>query len=127
MEDQNVQVEAKQRPAFLTVLCILTYIGSGLGVLFSLLGIFGVGAMNSFMSNFAGVSANAGIMKPILILLFSGASIYGAVMMWGLKKMGFYLYVAAQVLILVFSFGWIGLFFTALFILLYGLNLKHLV
>lgn len=132
MEEQNVQdnapvAEAKQRPTFLTVLCILTFIGSGLGVLFSLLGIFGLGAMNSFLSSYAGAgAASSGILKPILILIFSGASLYGAIMMWSLKKMGYYLYVAAQILIVAFGFSWIGLFFAALFIVLYGLNLKHL-
>ncbi len=125
MEEQNVQTN--QRPPFLTVLCILTFIGSGLGILFSLLGIFGIGAMNSFLSNYAGAgAADAGILKPILTLVFSAASIYGAVMMWGLKKMGFYIYVGAQILMLVFGFGWLALIFTALFIVLYYLNLKHL-
>lgn len=131
MEEQNVQenapsVEAKQRPTFLTVLCILTFIGSGLGVLFSLLGILGLGATNSFLSNYAGAAASSGMLKPILILIFSGASLYGAIMMWSLKKMGYYLYVAAQILIVAFGFSWIGLFFAALFIVLYGLNLKYL-
>ena len=126
MEEQNVQT-TNQRPTFLTVLCILTFIGSGLGILFSLLGIFGIGAMNSFLSNYAGAgAADAGILKPILTLVFSAASIYGAIMMWSLKKMGFYLYVAAQVLMLIFGFGWLALFFTALFVVLYYLNFKHL-
>jgi hypothetical protein len=126
MEEQNVQ-ETNQRPTFLTVLCILTFIGSGLGVLFSLFGIFGIGASNSLISNYGGVAATeSGMLKPVLILVFSAVSLYGAIMMWGLKKLGFYLYVAAQILIVAFGFSWIALFFAALFIVLYGLNLKHL-
>lgn len=126
MEEQNVQT-TNERPTFLTVLCILTFIGSGLGVLFSLLGIFGLGAVNSFISNYAGQAAtDAGILKPILILIFSAASLYGAIMMWSLKKMGFYLYVAAQILIVAFGWSIMALIFALLFIILYGLNLKHL-
>ncbi len=125
MEEQNVQVTAK-RPGFLTVLCILTFIGSGLGVLFSLLGIFGLGAMNSFLSNYGGVTAEAGMLKPILMTIFSAASLYGAVMMWQLKKMGYYLYVAAQILIVAFGWSIMALVFALLFIILYGLNFKHL-
>jgi len=128
MEEQNEQTTTNQRPTFLTVLCILTFIGSGLGVLFSLLGVLGVGATGSFLSSYTGttVSASSGMLKPILILLFSAASIYGALMMWNLKRIGFYIYVAAQILIVAFGFTWVGLFFSVLFIFLYGLNLKHL-
>jgi hypothetical protein len=124
MEEQNVQ-QTTQRPTFLTVLCILTFIGSGLGILLNLLGIFGIGALSSLASTY-GAPADAGVMKPILMLIFSAGSLYGAILMWNLKKMGFYLYVAAQVLLVAFGFTWIGLFFAALFIVLYVLNFKHL-
>ena len=130
MEEQNVQASTpeavvKQRPAFLTVLCILTFIGSGLSILMWLLGIFGIGALDNFLSSYGGTT-DTGVLKPILMLVFSAASLYGAIMMWGLKKMGFYLYVAAQILLLVFGWGILALVFTALFVILYGLNLKHL-
>lgn len=130
MEEQNVQTNAptegaKERPVFLTVLCILTFIGSGLSVLLWLLGIFGLGAVNSYLANFGG-AADTGVLKPILMLIFSAASLYGAIMMWSLKKMGFYLYVAAQVLIVAFGWSIMALVFALLFIILYGLNLKYL-
>lgn len=124
MEEQNTQTG--QRPGFLTVLCILTFIGSGLSILFSLLGIFGIGALNNFASAYGVDSGETGVFKLILMVIFSGASLYGAIMMWNLKKIGFYLYVAAQILMVVFGFGWIALFFAALFVVLYYLNLKHL-
>ena len=78
MEEQNVQVA--KRPAFLTVLCILTYIGSGLGVLFNLLGIFGIGAMSSFMSAYGVEGDDTGTLKLVLMLLISIGSILGAVL-----------------------------------------------
>ena len=40
--------EENSRPQFLTVLCILTFIGSGLGILGSLLSLVGVGMLGSF-------------------------------------------------------------------------------
>ena len=132
MEEQNVQTNAPeatpgQRPTFLTVLCILTFIGSGLAVLMYLLGIFGIGALNNFLGSYgAETTADAGVFKPIMMLVISAASLYGAIMMWSLKKMGFYLYVAAQVLLLVFGWGILALIFAVLFVVLYGLNLKHL-
>ena len=131
MEEQNVQTNAPeatsgQRPTFLSVLCILTFIGSGLAVLMYLLGIFGIGALNNLLGDFGAETADAGILKPIMMLVISAASIYGAIMMWSLKKMGFYLYVAAQVLLLVFGWSILALVFAALFVVLYGLNLKHL-
>jgi hypothetical protein len=57
--------------------------------------------------------------------------------MWGLKKMGFYLYLIAQILMLIIPFiflptlvamaGFIvGIIFTAAFIIMYAVNLKHL-
>ncbi len=126
MEEQNVQATANQRPGFLTVLCILTFIGSGLGVLFNLLGIFGIGALSGFLAKYGGTSLDAGILKPVLMLVFSAASLYGAILMWKLKKVGFYLYVAAQVLIVAFGWSIMALVFALLFVILYGLNLKHL-
>ena len=46
MEEQNVQTT--ERPVFLTVLCILTFIGSGLSLLFALIGLVAAGAIESF-------------------------------------------------------------------------------
>ncbi len=124
MEEQNVQT-TNQRPTFLTVLCILTFIGSGLfGILLNLFAIFGIGALNSFMSSYGGTGVETSILNSVLILVFSAASIYGAILMWQLKKMGFYIYVAAQVLIVAFGWSIIALIFAVLFIILYYLNLK---
>ena len=68
----------------------------------------------------------------VVMFLLSGASIYGAVKMWGLKKMGFYIYAGAQALLIIFplffgiEFCVFGLVMTVLFIVLYYINLKHM-
>jgi len=124
MEEQNVQT-TNQRPTFLTVLCILTFIGSGLALLFSLIGLVAAGAIESFAS-YLPVGVGGGIFKSILLIVLIAGSLYGAIQMWKLKKLGFYIYAAANVILLIMSFGIMGLIFTALFIVLYGLNLKHM-
>lgn len=124
MEEQNVQ-QTNQRPTFLTVLCILTFIGSGLGLLFGLIGLVAAGALES-VAQYIPVGVDSGLFKSIILLVLMAASLYGAIQMWNLKKLGFYIYVGANVILLILGFSIWSLIFTALFIVLYGLNLKHL-
>lgn len=131
--EQKPQEEG--RPTFLTVLCILTFIGSGLSALVLLIGLVFTGAASSMLGSIPGMGDIAGLGTGyfLIMLVLAAASLYGAIMMWKLKKMGFYLYSGANVLVLIVplimatsSFSYFGLFITALFIILYGLNLKHL-
>ncbi len=76
------------RSTFLTVLCILTFIGSGLGVLGGLMGLAGSSALARF-------APTGGLMIWTLLgLAAAGLCLTGAIMMWGLKKQGFMLYAA---------------------------------
>lgn len=93
--DSN-EVSNGQRPQFLTVLCILTFIGSGLGLLGGLLGLVGSSALSSFMP--AGST-----LWLILGLISSGLCLYGAVQMWGLKKQGLMLYFAGTGLYIIIA------------------------
>ncbi|MCD6564567.1 MAG: hypothetical protein J7K53_01350 [Bacteroidales bacterium] len=123
------------RPTFLTVLCILTFIGSGLSALVLLIGLVAAGAASSVLSSIPGMGDISGLGSGyfIVVLVLALASLYGAIMMWQLKKMGFYLYSVANVIALFIpiimaagKFSIFGLVITALFITLYGLNLKYL-
>lgn len=156
-----------QRPAFLLVLCILTFIGSGWSVLSNLFSLFTADMINTtvqmeqysnmlgnmenesasaFMSGFLNSSmevlqATAAHAHEIAImqLVLSLISLIGAILMFQLRRSGFYLYVAAQILalfILPYFAGFstlvvIGLLWSALisaiFIVLYALNLKFMV
>jgi hypothetical protein len=158
MEQTNIEagVPAK-RPQFITVLCILTWIGCGIGLIASVMGYFAVQTAGAMMDvaaasdpeamdlastmpgmeeamnamKYAGVSLAVGILGTILCFA-------GSMMMWKLKKTGFYVYVAGQIIPLVISavligasaFGGfalvMGAIFPVLFIVLYGLNLKHM-
>jgi len=122
------QVQEKKRPVFLTVLCILTFIGSGLGVLFGLLAIIAAGAIEGLLESIPGMQSLGGSSMLLLIVsvLLSAASLFGAIMMWQLKKMGYFIYAAAQIITLIIGFTVAGLVFTLLFLILYFLNFKHL-
>ena len=122
MEEKDVQT-TNQRPTFLTVLCILTFIATGLGLLFGIIGLVAAGAIESF-AKYLPVGVDGGLFKAIITLVLVAASLYGAIQMWKLKKLGFYIYAAANVILLIMSFGIFSLIITAAFIVMYYLNLK---
>lgn len=131
--EQKPQEEG--RPTFLTVLCILTFIGSGFSALFLLIGLVAAGALSGVLGSIPGLGDMGGFGSGylVIVLVLALASLYGAIMMWKLKKMGFYLYSGANAIALFIpmimasgKFSVFGLIITALFIFLYGLNLKHL-
>jgi len=129
MSEETTQ--AGNRPGFLTALCILTFIGSGLGALFMLLATVGMGTL---LASIPGMDAlmGGGTAYFAVGTIIAAASLFGAIQMWKLKKMGFFIYAGANVvgiiLPLVFglSFSAMGAFFPVLFIVLYYLNVKHM-
>ncbi|NOX84674.1 MAG: hypothetical protein GXO86_01720 [Chlorobi bacterium] len=136
-----------QRPAMLTVLCILTFIGSGLSAFANLLLFFyyepikkifesgqvdfkeGSLEMESFKL-LMGITPDFFLFQGILYLI----SLFGAIMMWNLNKTGFHLYAVAQILLLIIfefyitgaPFPLIPLLFSIIFILLYFRNLRFM-
>lgn len=161
--------EEKQmkRPTFLTVLCILTFIGSGWGILSELFSLITAGMVNqsvqmeqytqamdqladsgvssSFISGLLSSSQEviqASMMYRTQIavcgLILSVISLIGALLMFRLKRIGFYFYTAAQVLMLGITPIFIGFslititslifsaIFALLFIILYAVNLKYM-
>jgi len=157
--DQFYEEKPVTLPAFLKVLCILTFVGSGLGIL-GALGGFAMGGMNERlmqdMNNIGGgiydqmgLDIDAMIVwtkySNIANLLGSALCLTGALMMWKLKKVGYYLYVPGVVIpavVSVFAMRHIlpsgpfaglgtasivvGFIFSAAFIVMYGVNYKHL-
>ncbi len=147
----NAGGTAPQRPVFLTVLCILSFIAAGfaiIGYVFAITAMGAVSAMASGMSNMAGEAGEAGAALSAA-MQSAGPSIgltwayvivgfvtvlvglFGVIKMWKLQKQGFFLYVGANVVSVIMTivysgFSVMGLVFPVLFIVLYGLNLKHL-
>ncbi len=143
MAEENTEVKetpTKKRPALLTVLCILSFIGSGLSVLVYLLLLIGAGTFLSFLGNVPGFGdamaesgAGGGMAYLAITLVLNAGTLTGAIMMWGLKKLGFWIYAGAFVLQFILpmimvsgKFSIFGLIIMALFITLYGINLKHM-
>ena len=129
-----------QRPTLLTVLCILTFISSGMNM-FS--GLVIAGFYDTFVmvaQEFAKKFNIPGIdllleTKPLYFLVsasFYAGSLAGAILMMQLKKIGFHVYTIFQILLILApmyfmhlsSPGFPELVFSGLFILLYSRNLK---
>jgi hypothetical protein len=131
-----------QRPTLLTVLCILTFIGSGMNLFSSLIiaGFYDV--FVEIAQEFAKKFTLPGIdllleMKPVYFLVSGicyAGSLVGAVFMLRLKKAGFHIYTIFQILLIIApmyfmhlpSPGLPELLFSGLFILLYSMNLKFM-
>ena len=136
-----------ERPSWLMVLCILTFIGSGISCLgyFLFTGIYSSLPMIMEQARDMMVSiygdkvdvSQALVVQPrmyyMLLCLLYAASVTGAAFMLGLRKVGFHIYTVAQALLLVapvlfvhlpFDVG--GLLVTVAFVLLYATFLKQM-
>lgn len=150
------------RPTFLTVLCILTFIGSGWSIYSGITNYYtadvSFGIVNEQfekvqeeLDNQEGAEAVGKIfqsigdsMSPekiknngIATAITSIITLIGAILMWGLRKTGFFVYVVGAIAAVIAPIsifgGFAGVmasggaaFVGILFIVLYGLNLKHL-
>ncbi|MCD4665330.1 MAG: hypothetical protein K8R68_08660 [Bacteroidales bacterium] len=132
--------EQKARPELLTVLCILTFIGSGLATFSNM---FLYLSYEEVLNTMDEMNMNL----PEFDLIMSGGrkffltgfilyiiSLSGAFRMWRLRKIGFHLYTGAQIFILLlpvvlinnYQFSIISLILTATFIIAYASNLKFM-
>ena len=167
--EENTTTETL-RPTFLTVLCILTFIGSGWGVINAMISystsdtagqplemvdeqmdevmddIDDNEEMSEKQKNFMegifteiteAITPEKIRKMAIVSVLSSLFTLFGALFMWSLNKYGYYLYIAGIVLLMggtMFVYGGLigGIaaggtgFFGVLFIVLYGLNFKHM-
>ncbi|MBA3665558.1 MAG: hypothetical protein H0W61_15330 [Bacteroidetes bacterium] len=137
-------VTAAARPTFLTVLCILSFIAAGLSIFAYIGAIALVGMASAASSTLDAMATNAGatttytgpsagVIWAYVIVGFvtTLAALYGVIQMWKLKKMGFFLYAGASVVSMIMGFVYpgfsiMGVALPIIFIVLYGLNLKHL-
>ena len=130
------------RPTMLTVLCILTFIWSGMNLFSSLViaGFYDVFTQvaQEFAEKFKwpGIDQLLGI-KPLFFIAtgFGNAgSLFGAILMMRLKKAGFHVYTISQILLVIAPMYFMhlavpqisDLLFSGLFILLYSTNLKFM-
>lgn len=85
MESLDEQTTETKRPVFLTVLCILTFIGSGWGII------------SSLVMKDPGLADYAGYYYWAMLLLNVG-TLFGALQMWKMKKTGLYIWTAAELI-----------------------------
>lgn len=156
--DTNQINTSNKLPTFLKVLCILTFIGSGLGILSALIN-FTTSDLTEESLNLSnkvlqGSPFDGAINIEEMInwqkyinlsnLIGSLLCLGGALLMWNLKKVGYYLYIPGWIIPITVSaigmkymisgslagFGYISVvlnvIFAAAFITMYGLNFKHL-
>jgi len=131
----NVNTEAGKRPVFLTVICILSFVGIGLAIIGYVTALSLMGVAESAMANVEAAGGTVttpgtGIIWAYIIGGFVTAllSLVGVIQMWKLKKSGFYLYTAATVIAIVLGFMYAGFSFSVIFsiafIVMYAVNLK---
>lgn len=137
--------ENKERPELLTVLCTLTFIGSGIsmlanGILFLVFDqvreIFTGQDGYSFLGSEIDLSFLAGISNWFFFAMgiTQMLSFAGAYEMFRLKKKGFHLYTMAQIMLLIIPkvfipslpFPFFEMMISAIFVLLYFKNLQFM-
>lgn len=139
-ENSHITDNQPKRPQLLTVLCILTFIGSGMGVFgFLVVSVNFEATIEIMKTVYAGMPEASFLLDApreffIISFVLSAASLLGAIMMWNLRKAGFHFYTSAQIINLVLPFIYFGsqvnplfnIIFTALFVYLYARNLSYM-
>lgn len=150
----NVMVEFEtpapnKRPTFLTVICVLSFIWEGLMILFGILGVLFVGSVFKILGQVSSgdsyeqmsemqrkgldqlMDLGEGTVAIILgvFVLINVISLVSVILMWKLKKTGFYIYSVLNGLIVVLNLIQFDIFMTIMgiaFIVMYAMNLKHM-
>jgi hypothetical protein len=129
-----------KRPELLTYLCILSFIGSGLASLSNLFIFLSFDEMLNLKDEMTfdlpefDLMMSGGKRFFLTGFIFYSLSLYGAIYMWKLKKIGFHLYTGAQIFILIlpvvmipsYPFSWLSILVTGAFVFAYGVHLKVL-
>ena len=142
MNETPVQEIRPNRPNLLGILCILTFIGSGMNFISSFL-------ISVFYDKFTilAESINKSFPLPGLEVILEGKSIFfavsaliyagcitGAILMWKLKRAGFHVYTIFQILLVLSPMYFFHLpnpyqfdvILSGIFIILYSFNLKYM-
>jgi len=142
LPDQPEQAVKPKRPNLLTILCILTFIGSGMNFFSSIMIATFYSAFTEIAQTFAEKFNLPGIdmilEAPPSFFLVSGIlyvfSFTGALMMWNFRKTGFHVYTVAQILLIIAPMYFLrmpgpslfDIILSGMFVILYGVNMKNL-
>ena len=131
-----MRVKVNKRPDFLSALCLLTFFGSTITFIGYFLAAIFFGKVSELIIKYSAWHTVEQI-SPVYfttLMTLSAMSLAGAIRMWKLHRDGFYLYLFAQLLILLLPVLWIdktafsisNTIFTAVFITGYSLNFRYL-
>jgi len=136
----NVNNEAGKRPVFLTVICILSFVGIGFAILAYVAALTAISLLQAGANSMTDLAREAGatvtegpsmgLAWAYIIGGFVSAlvQLIGVIQMWKLKKSGFMLYTIPAVLMIILTFLYagfsVGIIFPIAFIVMYGVNLK---
>lgn len=141
MEENNQITEPRpKRPQLLTILCIFTFVGSGMGVLgfFTVLVNYeaSMEALKVFYADLPEASFLLNAPQEFFLITFilMVFSLAGAILMWNLRKIGFHFYTSSQLIYLILPFIYfnnetnpmLNIILTALFVYLYARNLQYM-
>jgi hypothetical protein len=124
------------RPAMLSALCILTFIGSIIGFIGYFLAALLFDYISEIIIRYSSwhTAKNISPFYFLLLMVFYSLSLIGAIRMWKLHRDGYFIYVPAQLFILILPAIWIdwqalsvtNTIFNIVFIAGYTLNLKYM-
>lgn len=144
MQAEYSEEEKKKRTDILKILCILTFIGSGLSALSGFSMFLMIDLFRNFyeqgMFDFMSEQMDMGSFETMLYInrsyflfnsLLSLGTVFGAYLMWKFKKLGFHIYTISQIILLIipqlyisgFPFPTFELMVTGAFVYLYSRQL----
>ncbi len=129
-----------KRPALLTVLCVMTFLFSGLATVLSFAGLLSaewlMSMLKPYLPDLANYSSSLLIVSFLVCVIIFGLSLWGAILMFLRRRSGFVLYIIPNGLLLaaqaVLTFSAFNVFFllflliSVLFILLYAMQVKYM-
>jgi len=128
--------KAKNRPALLSALCILTFIGSGVAFLGYFAASLFFDKTKEIIVEYSSMHSAEGLSPLYFTALMAlyALSLTGAIRMWKLHRDGLFLYIIAQLIIMFLpvifidwsAFSTTNAIFTTVFIIGYSINIRHL-
>jgi hypothetical protein len=154
LDQEPSREETRTRPVFLTVLCILSWVGSGFAIVGSVISYYATRAAKSMLDAFQQMPSGDKQLDEQMLMVTDmvryaelilavgvGAAlleVFAVIMMWRLKRVGYYLYILSIIIAAIAPLFFIGTgslvagglvsyfsyFISAVFIVMYGLNYK---
>ena len=128
--------KSKNRPALLSALCILTFIGSGIAFIGYFVASLFFEKTKDLIVTYSSMHSAEGLSPLYFTALMAlyALSLVGAIRIWKLHRGGLYIYVATQLLILFLPVIWMGgesfsttnAIFTTIFVVGYTINFRYL-